>query len=88
VPKNKILFTKLAKKDIQKLDSQVRNRIYKKLKYFLAQKDPLKFAEALKKPADANYRWRVGNYRILFDQKNDTYIILKIQHRREVYGKK
>ena len=53
----------------------------------MEQDNPLKFAEPLTKPADAQYRWRVGNYRVLFDESNGLITILRVQHRSEVYKK-
>ena len=83
----KIIFTKNAYKDIQGLDKQIATRIHKKFKILLKSKHPLKTAVRLTKPADAQYRWRIGNYRILFDldTRNNLIIILKIQHRRQIY---
>lgn len=80
-----VLITKTAQKDIGKLPSNVRARIKAKLQFFSAQQRPLEFAKALKKPADAQYRFRLGNYRVLFDVEDDVIIILRVQHRREVY---
>lgn len=87
--KPRVLLTRNAQKDIHKLDAQVAKRIHKKLNYFIDSGKPLDFAENLMKPADAQYRWRVGDYRVLFDcnEKNNSITILKIQHRREIYRK-
>ena len=35
--------------------------------------------------ADFGYRLRMGDYRILFDLENDTIVIQKIGHRKDVY---
>lgn len=82
-----IVFTKNAQKDIKKLDHQVAKKIYKKLTSLINSEKPLHSATRLTKPADAQYRWRFGNYRVLFDFDSDKnlIIVLKIQHRREVY---
>lgn len=82
-----VVYKKSAVKDIQKLNPQVKKRIKEKLEFFYNQKDPLSFAQALTKPTDAQYRWRIGDYRILFDVEDDSLIILRVQHRREVYRK-
>ncbi len=83
----RLLYKKPAAKDVQKLPKQIQKRLRLKLEWFVAQKDPLQFAAALTKPADAQYRFRVGSYRVLFDVEDDALIILHIQHRREVYRK-
>lgn len=80
-----ITITKTAKKDIKKLSPQIQKRLKPKLEWFIAQTNPLEFAEPLTKPADAQYRFRVGNYRVLFDVDGENIMILHIQHRREVY---
>ncbi|HUD81721.1 MAG TPA: type II toxin-antitoxin system RelE/ParE family toxin [Patescibacteria group bacterium] len=35
-----------------------------------------------------DYRFRVGDYRVVFDLNKNKIIILMIEHRREVYRKK
>jgi mRNA interferase RelE/StbE len=80
-----LLYKKPAVKDIQKLTPQVKKRLKNKLEWFIGQADPLSFAEHLTKPTDAQYRFRVGVYRILFDAEGHNLVILRIQHRREVY---
>lgn len=84
----KILFTKNAVKDVSKLSPSVVTRIGKKLKYFVDQPDPLANAKALKDSATASYRWRIGDYRVLFDIDGKNIVILRIRHRREVYKNK
>lgn len=85
MPTYRLLYKKPAAKDIQKLPTQIRKRLKTKLEWFIGQASPLDFAEPLTKPADAQYRFRVGSYRVLFDVEGDSIVILRIQHRREVY---
>lgn len=82
-----LLYKKPAVKEIQKLPAQIRKRLKMKLEWFIIQEDPLQFAEPLTKPADAQYRFRVGSYRVLFDVEGKNIVILHVQHRREVYRK-
>lgn len=81
----RLLYKRPAVKEIQKLPVQVRKRLKQKLEWFSSQDDPREFSKPLTKPADAQYRFRVGSYRILFDIEGQTIVILYIQHRREVY---
>jgi mRNA interferase RelE/StbE len=81
----RLLYKKPAAKEIQKLPKAVKKRLKNKLEWFISQQDPLKFAEPLTKPADAQYRYRVGNYRILFDIEGENIVIIHVQHRREIY---
>lgn len=83
----KVRYSKPAQKEIKKLPPQIRKRIKLKLEFFYRQKDPLVFAEKLIKSTDAQYRWRIGVYRIVFDFDGELITILRIQHRREVYRK-
>lgn len=83
--KYQLLYKGPAVKDIKKLSKQVQKRIKFKLEWFIEQSDPLRFADHLTKPADAQYRYRVGAYRILFDVDRNNIIVLKVQHRSEVY---
>lgn len=80
-----LLYKKPAVKDVQKLTPQVKKRLKSKFEWFINQTDPLSFADHLTKPADAQYRFRVGVYRILFDVEGNNLVILRIQHRKEVY---
>jgi len=80
-----LLYKKPAIKAIQKLPPHIKKRLGGKLEWFAEQGDPLSFAEPLTKPADAQYRFRVGDYRILFDVEGGKIVVLYVQHRREVY---
>jgi mRNA interferase RelE/StbE len=82
-----LLYKKPAVKSIGKLPPHIKKRIKAKLERFIEQEDPLGFAEHLTKPADAQYRYRVGVYRILFDVEGDNIVILYVQHRSEVYSR-
>ncbi len=81
----RLLYKKPAAKEIQKLPTQIQKRLKLKLEWFIGQAHPLEFAEPLTEPADAQYRFRVGTYRILFDVESSAIVVLHIQHRREVY---
>lgn len=81
----RLVYKKPAVKDIQNLPKQIQKRLKTKLEWFIAQEDPLRFATILTKPADAQYRFRVGTYRILFDVEGGNIVILHVQHRKDVY---
>lgn len=87
MPKYKLVYKKPATRSIQKLSPQIKKRLKLKLEFFVNQDEPLGFAKHLTKPADAQYRYRVGNYRILFDIEEENIVILYVQHRRDVYKK-
>ena len=80
-----ILYTKRAVKDIRKLDSVAKKRLKKQIEK-LAQ-NPFKFAVRLKDKRLGEYRFRIGNYRVIFDIDKNKLIILRVAHRKEVYNK-
>ena len=79
----KLLYTKTAAKDIQKLDTVARKRLKSKLEIYA--KNPLFHAKKLIDFSLGTHRWRMGNYRITFDINIDTIVILRVRHRREIY---
>ncbi|MBI5413324.1 type II toxin-antitoxin system RelE/ParE family toxin [Candidatus Peregrinibacteria bacterium] len=84
-----ILYTQSARSDLKKLNVDAIKRILKKIVFFSTQKDPLVFARKLKNHAIGQYRFRIGDYRAIFDMdKNNRIqilIILRIKHRKDVY---
>jgi mRNA interferase RelE/StbE len=80
-----LLYKKPAIKAIRKLPPQIQKRLKLKLEWFIVQPDPIVFAEPLTKPADAQYRFRIGTYRVLFDVEENNIVVLLIQHRKDVY---
>lgn len=83
--KYRIVFAGSSKKDLDKLDRIVRQRIAQKLQFFLEQEDPLAYARQLVHSNIGTYRFRVGHYRIVFDIDGDTIQVLSMKHRGEVY---
>lgn len=85
MPSFKIIYTKSAVKDIKKLDPVAKKRIRKKLDKFAG--NPLQYGKKLIDSSLGDYRWRMGNYRIVFDVHGQTIVILRAGHRRDVYKK-
>ncbi len=85
----KFLLTKKAKKELKKIDKKDAKRILKKLLFFSKQKDPISFAKKLNNFEAGEYRFRIGDYRVIFDVdargKISILMILSVKHRREVY---
>ena len=78
-----LIYTQKAVDDINKLDSVVKKRLGKKLEKF--KENPLQYANKLIDPKLGQYRFRIGNYRIIFDLEGDDIIILRVGHRSEIY---
>lgn len=69
--------------DIRRLDIVVKKRMKKKLEEYA--KNPLFYAKKLVRSTIGSYRWRVSNYRIVFDIDGKNIVILRVGHRREIY---
>ncbi len=74
-----------AQKQLDSLPYFLRERIYKKLKWYLRHEDPLVFADKLTDFSLGEYRYRIGDYRVIFDVTEDLMRINRIGHRREIY---
>jgi len=81
----KFEFKNKAAKEVERLPFLVRKRILEKLKFYSSQGNPLRFAKKLKDYRFGEYRFWIGEYRVLFDVKNHKIIILKVGHRKSIY---
>ena len=79
----KVLFSDRAKKDLFQLQTDTAKQIKQRLKYF--SENPLNYAKKLKETTLGTFRFRVGDYRIIFDLVEDKIIILRIGHRKDIY---
>ena len=79
----KLVYTRRAVRDIKSLDLAVGRRIGKTLLRY--QEDPLKYAERIADPRLGSYRFRIGDYRVVFDLEGDEIVVLRAGHRREIY---
>ena len=84
--KYELVYTRRAEKDIRKLDPEIRERIGRTLLRF--SKDPLNFAEKLSDGSLGTYRFRIGEYRVVFDVAGGEIVVLRVGHRREIYKRK
>lgn len=78
-------WTPQARQEIKKLSPDIQERIIDKLNYFLSSPNPLTLAKRLKHFEGGQYRFRVGDYRIIFDVEDDTIVVLALGHRRDIY---
>lgn len=79
----KILFTRRSLKDLEGIDKAIQKRIAEKLKEFSAE--PLKYSKKLMNSELGSYRFRIGDYRVIFDIDGDNLVILRVGHRRNIY---
>ena len=83
--KYRLVYTNRAVKDIKCLDSATKERIGKTLLRY--QEDPLQHAERLTDSKLGDYRFRIGDYRVIFDIEGNEIVVLRVGHRREIYNR-
>ena len=79
----KLVYTNRAEKDIQKLPPEIKKRIGKSLLRYA--RDPLRYSETLREPKLGTHRFRMGNYRVIFDLEGNDIVVLRVGHRRDIY---
>lgn len=87
-PKWTLTFKKEAEKEFGKLDPPVRKRILKFLEErVIYQDDPRVLGKTLMGPFKDLLRYRVGDYRIICQIRDQQIVIsvIHIAHRKEVY---
>lgn len=84
----KAVYTKKALDQLKRLDNKISVKIVQKVSFYI-RNNPLLYAAKLKHPAFGEYRFRIGDWRVIFDLdtggKIHVLLILTIKHRREVY---
>jgi mRNA interferase RelE/StbE len=81
--KYRLIYTQRAAKDIEKLSLGTRKRIGQSLLRY--QEEPLKHAVKLTDARLGTYRFRIGDYRVIFDLRDNDIIVLRVGHRNEIY---
>lgn len=81
----KIVYTHKAAKQLESLPYSIQKRIVDKMRFYAKQENPLKFAERLTDYNEGEFRFRVGDYRLIFDITKDVICILKIAKRDKIY---
>ena len=78
-----LLYTKRAARDISRLDQAVKERLRETLeKYAQSLFD---YAKKMVDPSLGTYRFRIGEYRVIFDVEGNKIVALRVGHRREIY---
>ncbi len=84
--KYRLVYTQKAVRDIDRLDSGVKTRIGTTILRF--KDNPLQYAERLTNPELGGYRFRIGDYRVIFDIEGNDIVVLRVGHRKEIYKRK
>jgi mRNA interferase RelE/StbE len=79
----KVILTKRALKDLESLTEEIKMRIIGKLREY--SHNPFNYCTKLSDPRIGTYRFRIGDFRIIFDIDDDKLVILRIGHRKEIY---
>lgn len=85
-----VLYSQLALKDLKKLDGHTRRFILAWIgKNLEGCKDPRQFGKGLRENRASQWRYRLGDYRLLVEINEDKIIILilTVGHRRDIYNK-
>ena len=78
-------FTKHAWHHFGKFPKEVQRRVILKIKFYLSQKDPLHFADKLEGGSGKEYRYRIGDYRVIFDWLGNEILVTKVSSRPNAY---
>ena len=79
----KLTFEKRALENLNKLDEQIKRRIWNKLQE--CKENPFRFLESLVQIK--GFKLRVGDYRVILDIDNAIKIlkVVKLGHRKNIY---
>lgn len=78
-----IILTDSALRDLKGFDKGLQVRLIEKMSEL--ENDPILKSRKLKNSSLGEYRYRVGDYRVIFDIDNGNVVILRIGHRKEIY---
>jgi len=83
-----VFYTQLALKELRKLDGQTRRFILAWIgKNLEGCKDPRQFGKGLSSNRAGQWRYRLGDYRLLAEINDDKIVILTVGHRSDIYNK-
>lgn len=78
--------TKTFNDDLKRLEEQANKIIKEKIEFLLKVENPLFYSKKLKGYKDI-FRFRTGNFRILFQIENNILFFLRVSHRKDIYKK-
>jgi len=83
----KVVYLDQVEQDLNKLDKSTIKKILTRIETYLAA-DPKELGKPLKGEYQGYWRYRWGDYRIIYriSEREILIIILHISHRKDVYG--
>ncbi|MFH1957472.1 MAG: type II toxin-antitoxin system RelE/ParE family toxin [bacterium] len=78
-----LVYTNRAAKDVKKLDTVQKKKLAKKIANLRNQ--PQKISKKLLHPKLGAFRYRIGDFRVVFDIVGRNVVVLRIGHRKEIY---
>jgi mRNA interferase RelE/StbE len=78
-------FTTYADRQLRKLPLETQRRLIEKLRHYLATEDPLHFADTIEGERGKVYRFRIGDYRLIFDWLGHEILVTKVGPRGRIY---
>ena len=83
-----VILVSEAQADIRRLDPSLQTRILSKLEWMGQNAELLRHQVLQGKEWIGGFKYRVGDYRIIYqvDWSAERLVVLKVGHRREVYG--
>lgn len=76
----------VLRKDLPEIAHDIKGRIRKAIEVKLTSA-PEEFGEPLRRTLKGYWKLRVGDWRVIYKVEAKTVIVLRIGHRREVYGR-
>lgn len=68
----KIFYTHRGAEELKSLPKPVQKRIVSKMRFYASQENPLTFAKRLVDVREGQFRFRIGDYRVIFDVAKDS----------------
>ncbi len=86
----RVRILRTAARELAQLDKAAGHRIVERMNWLAANLDDLNKLEVLTGDLAGLYKFRVGDYRIIYEIVRDEQVLVihAIGHRREVYRKK
>ena len=83
----KVVYSDQIEQDLKRLDKGLIKKILNRIENYLA-KDPQGLGKALKGDFQGYWRYRWGDYRVIYkvSEREILIVVLRIAHRKEVYG--